>query len=143
MSQACVVCGKKPAVGNQITHRGRAKYLGGVGVKTTGITRRTFRPNLRTVKVSAANGEHLTVRVCARCLRSGFVTKTVHQQPFKLPTAHPEKSKSRPAAGSAAAAGKSEAAPAAPAEYKVPEGVKIRKRKRDKKADGPSEQPKE
>jgi large subunit ribosomal protein L28 len=132
MGQACSVCGKKPAVGNQVTHRGRAKYLGGVGVKTTGISRRTFKPNLRTVRVSGANGEHMTVKVCARCLRSGMVTKVVHQQPFKLPAGHAEKAKSHAADKAASHA----AAAQPPAEYKPPEGVKIRKRKRDKKAEG-------
>ena len=43
MAQQCEVCGKKPALGNQVTHRGKAKYLGGVGTKVTGISRRKFR----------------------------------------------------------------------------------------------------
>ena len=33
MGMQCDVCGKKPAVGNQYTRRGKAKYLGGVGRK--------------------------------------------------------------------------------------------------------------
>src|SRR5262245_38875172 len=33
----CEYCEKKPAMGNQIEHRGKAKYLGGVGTKVTGI----------------------------------------------------------------------------------------------------------
>ena len=44
MAQLCAVCGKKPALGNTVTHRGKAKYLGGVGTKVTGISRRTFVP---------------------------------------------------------------------------------------------------
>jgi large subunit ribosomal protein L28 len=143
MGQACAVCGKKPVVGNQVTHRGRAKYLGGVGVKTTGISRRTFKPNLRTVRVSTPNGQHMTVRVCARCLRSGMVVKTVHQQPFKLPSSRPEKGKPPLAAGVPPMAGQHSATQGAPAEYRAPEGVKIRKRKRDKKAEEQPEQPKE
>ena len=39
-----------------MTHRGKAKYLGGVGTKVTGISRRQFRPNLQTVHVTTANG---------------------------------------------------------------------------------------
>ena len=46
MAQSCEVCGRKPVTGNQITTRGKAKYLGGVGTKVTGISRRTFRPEL-------------------------------------------------------------------------------------------------
>ena len=38
----CEYCQKKPSMGNQIEHRGKAKYLGGVGTKVTGITRREF-----------------------------------------------------------------------------------------------------
>jgi len=92
MSQACQVCGKKPVMGNQITHRGKAKYLGGVGTKVTGISRRAFRPNLQNVHVSTPNGTRKTMRVCTRCIRSGAVTKRVHAVPFRLPkAAAPEK----------------------------------------------------
>ncbi len=68
-----------------MTHRGKAKHLGGVGTKITGITRRKFRPNLKRVKVATANGTHKTARVCTQCIRSGAITKIVRQAPFKLP----------------------------------------------------------
>jgi large subunit ribosomal protein L28 len=90
MARQCEVCGKKAAVGNSVAHRGKAKYLGGVGTKITGISRRQFRPNLQRVRVTTADGTHMTVRVCAQCLRSGAVTKRVRQAPFRLPKA-PEK----------------------------------------------------
>ena len=41
MGKKCEVSGKKTSFGNHITTRGKAKYLGGVGIKTTGISRRT------------------------------------------------------------------------------------------------------
>jgi large subunit ribosomal protein L28 len=85
MARQCQVCGKKPQLGNTVTHRGKAKYLGGVGTKITGIARRQFRPNLQSVHVSMPNGAHKTLQVCTRCLRSGAVTKTIRQKPFKLP----------------------------------------------------------
>jgi large subunit ribosomal protein L28 len=66
--------------------RGKAKYLGGVGTKITGITRRKFKPNLQQVKVVTPNGTHKNMRVCTRCLRSGAVRKVVRQKPFRLPT---------------------------------------------------------
>jgi large subunit ribosomal protein L28 len=87
MGQACEVCGKKPTTGNQVTHRGKAKYLGGVGTKITGISRRVFRPNLQKVHVSTANGTHATLRVCTQCIRSGAVRKRVRVVPFRLPKA--------------------------------------------------------
>ena len=69
MSQECQVCGKKPVLGNQVTHRGKAKYLGGVGTKVTGISRRQFRPNLQRVHVTTANGTRKTTA----CVRAAFV----------------------------------------------------------------------
>ncbi len=123
MGQACEVCGKKPALGNQVTTRGRAKYLGGVGTKITGISRRQFKPNLRTVRVSTANGTHKAMRVCARCLRSGAVNKIVRSAPFKLPPLPGEK---KPESVEA-----KQGTPK-PAVYTPPEGAKVRKRKRRK-----------
>lgn len=87
MACECEVCGKKVAMGNSVTTRGRAKHLGGVGTKVTGISRRRFRPNLQKVRVSTANGTHKTVRVCAQCIRSGAVQKVVRNVPFKLAAA--------------------------------------------------------
>ncbi|HET6880503.1 MAG TPA: 50S ribosomal protein L28 [Pirellulales bacterium] len=84
MAKACEVCGKSPQVGNSITTRGKAKYLGGVGTKITGITRRKFKPNLQRVRVTV-RGSNKSMRVCTQCLRSGAVTKLVRAAPFKLP----------------------------------------------------------
>jgi large subunit ribosomal protein L28 len=85
MARACQVCGKAPVMGNTVTTRGKAKYLGGVGTKITGISRRPFRPNLQRVHVTI-NGASKTLRVCTQCIRSGAVTKTVRAKPFKLPS---------------------------------------------------------
>jgi len=85
MARVCEVCGKGSAMGNSVSHRGKAKYLGGVGTKITGITRRQFKPNLQRVRVTTPNGTHKTMRVCAQCIRSGAVTKTIRSAPFKLP----------------------------------------------------------
>jgi large subunit ribosomal protein L28 len=84
MARECSVCKKGPRVGNQMTIRGKAKYLGGVGTKVTGITRRTFKPNLQRVHVTE-NGTNKTLLVCTQCIRSGMVTKTVKAKPFRLP----------------------------------------------------------
>jgi large subunit ribosomal protein L28 len=113
-------------MGNQVTTRGRAKYLGGVGTKVTGISRRQFKPNLRTVRVTTKNGTHTTMRVCAQCLRSGVVTRLIRVSPFRVPAAEKAKTEKRTAGASAEQA-------KTPAEYVAPEGAKIRKRKRLKK----------
>src|SRR5436853_3555599 len=81
----CEYCQKKPAMGNQVEHRGKAKYLGGVGTKITGITRREFKPNLQRVKITTPNGTTRYARVCTRCLKKGVVRKAIQQAPFKLP----------------------------------------------------------
>ena len=89
----CEFCEKTKSVGNQITTRGKAKYLGGVGTKVTGISRREFKPNLQRIKITTPNGTNKTVLICTRCLKKGIVRKAVKQAPFKLPVDH----KSKPA----------------------------------------------
>ena len=85
MGMHCELCEKQPIRGNQLAQRGKAKYLGGNGRKTTGITRRSFRPNLQRIRVQ--EGERSVVRrVCTQCIRSGKVVKAVVRKPFTLPT---------------------------------------------------------
>lgn len=76
MSKICAICGKKPVAGRKITRRGLAKKKGGVGQKITGITRRRFMPNLKTVR-ALVNGTPKRIRVCVKCLKAGKVTKAV------------------------------------------------------------------
>ena len=74
MSRVCSICGKRPSAGRSIVMRGMAKKKGGVGRKVTGITKRTFRPNIQKVR-AVVNGETKRVKVCAACIRSGRVQK--------------------------------------------------------------------
>jgi large subunit ribosomal protein L28 len=85
MANQCEVCGKKAVMGNTVRTRGKAKYLGGVGTKITGISRRQFKPNLQRLSVTTPDGRNRSMRVCTRCIRSGAVTKKVRNAPFKLP----------------------------------------------------------
>ncbi len=94
MARVCEICGKGSQVGNSVETRGKAKYLGGVGTKVTGITRRQFKPNLQRVKITTSNGTNKTARVCTQCLRSGAVRRVVRQKPFDLPAAEKSKAKS-------------------------------------------------
>jgi len=86
MARKCDICGKQAQMGNSVETRGKAKYLGGVGTKVTGITRRQFRPNLQRVKITLPTGQNKRVRACTQCIRSGAVRKAVKRRPFKLPT---------------------------------------------------------
>jgi len=74
MSRVCMYCGRSTRVGNMIARRGLAKRKGGVGLKTTGISPRTFKPNVQNVR-AFVGGSMMRVRVCARCLKSGVVQK--------------------------------------------------------------------
>ena len=40
MSRVCEICGKKPAAGRSIVRKGSPKYKGGIGLHTTGISKR-------------------------------------------------------------------------------------------------------
>ena len=84
MARVCEICGKRPQVGHKVETRGKAKYLGGVGTKITGQTKRTFRPNLQSVKIETNEGAK-RAKVCVQCIRSGAVRKAVKQRPFALP----------------------------------------------------------
>ena len=94
MARVCEICGKGSQVGNAVETRGKAKYLGGVGTKVTGITRRQFKPNLQRVKITTANGGNKSVRVCTQCMRSGAINRVVRQKPFNLPSTEKAKGKS-------------------------------------------------
>ncbi len=85
MARQCKICGKGAQMGNSVAIRGKKKYLGGVGTKITGITRRKFKPNLQRVRIVTPNGTHQTIQACTQCIRSGGVTKIVRQAPFRVP----------------------------------------------------------
>lgn len=86
MGKHCEVSGKKTSFGNHKSYRGKAKYLGGVGKKITGISRRTFEPNLQRIHVWLPNGTTRWVRVATSVIRSGVLTLEVdgEMQTFPL-----------------------------------------------------------
>ena len=79
MPRVCHFTGKHTTFGNQITHRGKAKYLGGVGTKITGITARKFRPNIQKVR-AVINGKVCRIKVSAKAIKMGLITKPVHRK---------------------------------------------------------------
>jgi len=58
----CDVCGKGVTFGIKISHSHRR-------------SNRTFKPNVRRVKVTTENGTPTHINVCTRCLRSGKVSR--------------------------------------------------------------------
>ncbi len=79
MPRVCYFTGKKTSFGNRKTHRGKAKYLGGVGTKITGITSRKFRPNIQKVR-AVIDGQIVRIKVSAKALRNGMVIKPVKRR---------------------------------------------------------------
>ncbi|MBI3019211.1 MAG: 50S ribosomal protein L28 [Deltaproteobacteria bacterium] len=61
MALACDICGKKPLVGNSVSHANNKRK------------RRTY-PNLQNTR-ALFEGSIRRIRACTRCLRSGLVSK--------------------------------------------------------------------
>ena len=76
MSRVCFFTGRKTSAGRSIARRGRAKHLGGVGKKTTGISKRQFKPNIQKVR-AVINGSVCRIKVSAKAIRMGLVQKPV------------------------------------------------------------------
>jgi large subunit ribosomal protein L28 len=74
MARICELTGKRPMKGSIIWRSGKAKKTGGIGTHITAITKRKFMPNLQRVK-AIINGEVRYVRVSAKALKQGLVTK--------------------------------------------------------------------
>jgi large subunit ribosomal protein L28 len=61
MSRMCEICGKKPMVGNNVSH-------------AHNVTKRRFNPNLQRVR-TISNGSVKKMVVCTNCIKSGSVVK--------------------------------------------------------------------
>lgn len=61
MSRQCEICGKKPMVGNNVSH-------------AHNVTKRRFNPNLQRVR-ALKNGQAKKMIVCTKCIKSGQVVK--------------------------------------------------------------------
>ena len=61
MAKMCGICGKKPMVGNNVSH-------------AHNVTKRRFNPNLQRVR-AVHNGSVKKMDVCTNCIKSGFVVK--------------------------------------------------------------------
>jgi large subunit ribosomal protein L28 len=74
MPRKCPFTGKHTHAGRQYAHRGKAKYLGGVGVKVTGKTKRTFMANIHRVR-AVIDGAVVRINVSAKAIRNGEIVK--------------------------------------------------------------------
>jgi large subunit ribosomal protein L28 len=74
MAKECEICGKGSVTGNRIIRHGLPKKKGGIGLHTTGVTRRRFLPNLQRLR-ARVDGKTRTMRVCTSCIKSGKIQK--------------------------------------------------------------------
>ena len=74
MSRVCHFTGKRTVAGRSIARRGKAKRLGGVGRKVTGITKRKFKPNIQRVR-AVIDGKVCRIKVSAKAIRMGLIEK--------------------------------------------------------------------
>lgn len=84
MARECMFTGKRTRAGRSIARRGKAKYLGGVGRKVTGITKRKFKPNIQKVR-AVIDGRVVRVRVSAKAIRMGLITKPPQRPKIEQP----------------------------------------------------------
>jgi large subunit ribosomal protein L28 len=85
MSRVCEFTGKRTTVGRQYARRGKAKYLGGVGRKVTGRTKRKFKPNVQKVR-AVVDGKVVRVVASTKAIRDGMIVKPVKRtwKPVKV-----------------------------------------------------------
>ena len=74
MSRVCHFTGKKTRSGRTISRRGKAKYLGGIGRKTTGSSLRKFKPNIQRVR-AVIEGKVTRVEISAKAIKMGLLVK--------------------------------------------------------------------
>ena len=83
----CAICGKRPVIGSQVTHRGMLKVKGGVGRRTVRVNRRRFLPNLQSATL-ILNGAIRRAKVCVACLKSERAVKAP-LRPSRRPASAP------------------------------------------------------
>lgn len=84
MPNECYFTGKKTTFGKKRAWSGQKITKGGFGLKPTGISRRTFKPNLHKVNavIEAEDGTKTTKRVkaSAKAIRMGLVVKPLKRK---------------------------------------------------------------
>ena len=80
MPRVCKFTGRRTTTGNTYTLRGKAKYLGGVGTKVTGKTKRNSGANIQTVIAVLADGSVERIKVSTKAIKSGLVVKPLKRK---------------------------------------------------------------
>lgn len=84
MPYECHYTGKKTTFGKKRAYSGQKITKGGFGLKTTGISRRTFKPNLQNVRAEVVDDNGNTqvkrIKASAAAIRSGLVIKPLKRK---------------------------------------------------------------
>jgi large subunit ribosomal protein L28 len=78
MSLVCDICGKKSISGGSIIRKGLPKKVGGIGTHIVKNNKRTFKPNIRTIKIESTRGAVKKIKICTACLRSEKFSEKVN-----------------------------------------------------------------
>jgi len=71
MSKTCQITNRGTRTGGSLARRGIAKKAGGVGIRTTGHTKRTYQVNVQRKRIWVPElGKHVRVRLSARALKT-------------------------------------------------------------------------
>lgn len=71
MSRVCQVTKRGTRSGASIARRGLPKKKGGVGLRTTGVSKRTFKVNVQTKKIWVPElKQHVRVKLSTRALKT-------------------------------------------------------------------------
>lgn len=79
MPYECHFTGKKTTFGKTKAYSGQRIVKGGFGLKTTGISRRAFRPNLQRI-TAVIDGVPQRVTVSTKAIRMGLVVKPLKRK---------------------------------------------------------------
>ena len=74
MPRKCPLTGKQTRAGRKYARRGKAKRLGGGGIKITGKTKRKFKANMQRVR-AVVDGRVVRMNVAAKAIRNGLIVK--------------------------------------------------------------------
>lgn len=79
MPRECFFTGKRTSFGKRRTYRGQKIVKGGFGLKPTGISRRSFQPNLQKV-TAVVDGRTVKVLASAKAIKTGLVVKPLKRK---------------------------------------------------------------
>lgn len=95
MSRVCQVTKRGTRAGQSIARRGLPKKSGGVGLRTTGVTKRTFKVNTQTKKIWVPElQQNVRVKLSTRALKT-ISKKGAYPVLLKAGLIKPAKSKAK------------------------------------------------